>query len=135
MKRPSDYKSKNLRIWSISMRKEGSSWIEDFILLAFFFVLVYAMVYAVLRLSNPASMEKILEILRSPIMLVVYFILGIISGIVGIKEVYFGIHRRGRISLGFALIFISAMFFLTFYILSVNILVETFNKLVTFVGF
>lgn len=117
------------------MREEGSSWIEDFILLAFFFVSVYAMVYAILRLSNPASMEKILEILRSPIMLVVYFILGIASGIAGIKEVYFGIHRRGRISLGFALIFISAMFFLTFYILSVNILVETFNKLVMSMGF
>jgi len=67
-------------------------------------------------------------------MTIVYFVLGIITGIAGIKEIYFGIYRRGNISLGFALIFISAMFFLTFYILSVNMLVNSLNKLIVSMG-
>ncbi|OYT56716.1 MAG: hypothetical protein B6U76_02850 [Desulfurococcales archaeon ex4484_217_2] len=123
-----------MKIWSISMRERSSSWIEDFILLAFFFVAVYAMVYIALRLSSFSSMEELLNILRSPIMTIVYFVLGIVTGIAGIKEIYFGIYRRGNVSLGFALVFVSAMFFLTFYFLSVNMLVNTLNKLVTSMG-
>jgi len=134
MKSPSDCGSKNMKIWSISMRERSSSWIEDFILLAFFFVAVYAMVYIALRLSSFSSMEELLNILRSPIMTIVYFVLGIVTGIAGIKEIYFGIYRRGNVSLGFALVFVSAMFFLTFYFLSVNMLVNTLNKLVTSMG-
>jgi len=123
-----------MKIWSISMRERSSSWIEDFILLAFFFVAVYAVVYIALRLSSFSSMEELLNILRSPIMTIVYFVLGIVTGIAGIKEIYFGIYRRGNVSLGFALVFVSAMFFLTFYFLSVNMLVNTLNKLVTSMG-
>mgnify|MGYP007109752483 CR=1 FL=1 len=134
MKSPSDCGSKNMKIWSISMRERSSSWIEDFILLAFFFVAVYAVVYIALRFSSFSSMEELLNILRSPIMTIVYFVLGIVTGIAGIKEIYFGIYRRGNVSLGFALVFVSAMFFLTFYFLSVNMLVNTLNKLVTSMG-
>jgi|GEM_PF-2708695 len=118
----------------ISMRKKSSSWIEDFILLAFFFVAVYTIIYIALRLSSLSNMEELLNVLRSPAMTIVYFVLGIITGIAGIKEIYFGIYRRGNISLGFALIFISAMFFLTFYILSVNMLVNSLNKLIVSMG-
>ena len=116
------------------MRKESSSWIEDFILLAFFYVTVYAIVYIVLRLNSFSNIEELINLLKSPIMTMVYFVLGIIAGIAGIKEIYFGICRRGSLSLGFALVFISAMFFLTFYILSVNMLVDSLNKLVTLIG-
>ncbi|RLE91100.1 MAG: hypothetical protein DRN04_13570 [Thermoprotei archaeon] len=123
-----------MKIWSISMRERSSSWIEDFILLAFFFVAVYAMVYIALRLSNFSNIEELLNILRSPIMTIVYSVLGIITGIAGIKEIYFGIYRRGNVSLGFALVFVSAMFFLAFYFLSVNMLVNSLNKLVTSMG-
>ena len=123
-----------MKIWSISMRERSSSWIEDFILLAFFFVAVYAVVYIALRFSSFSSMEELLNILRSPIMTIVYFVLGIVTGIAGIKEIYFGIYRRGNVSLGFALVFVSAMFFLTFYFLSVNMLVNTLNKLVMSMG-
>ncbi len=134
MKRPSDCGSKNMKIWSISMRRRSSSWIEDFILLAFFFVTVYAMVYIVLRISNFSNLEELLNFLKSPIMVTVYFVLGIITGIIGVKEIYFGIYRKGNVSLGFALVFISAMLFLTFYILSVNMLIDSLNKLVASMG-
>ena len=123
-----------MKIWSISMRRRSSSWIEDFILLAFFFVTVYAMVYIVLRISNFSNLEELLNFLKSPIMVTVYFVLGIITGIIGVKEIYFGIYRKGNVSLGFALVFISAMFFLTFYILSVNMLIDSLNKLVASMG-
>ncbi|RLG73795.1 MAG: hypothetical protein DRO23_08175 [Thermoprotei archaeon] len=123
-----------MKTLSTSMRKESSSWIEDFILLAFFYVTVYAIVYIVLRLNSFSNIEELINLLKSPIMTMVYFVLGIIAGIAGIKEIYFGICRRGSLSLGFALVFISAMFFLTFYILSVNMLVDSLNKLVTLIG-
>ena len=123
-----------MKIWSISMRRRSSSWIEDFILLAFFFVTVYAMVYIVLRISNFSNLEELLNFLKSPIMVTVYFVLGIITGITGVKEIYFGIYRKGNVSLGFALVFISAMLFLTFYILSVNMLIDSLNKLVASMG-
>ncbi|RLE89608.1 MAG: hypothetical protein DRN04_16130 [Thermoprotei archaeon] len=123
-----------MKIWSISMRRRSSSWIEDFILLAFFFVTVYAMVYIVLRISNFSNLEELLNFLKSPIMVTVYFVLGIITGIIGVKEIYFGIYRKGNVSLGFALVFISAMLFLTFYILSVNMLIDSLNKLVASMG-
>ncbi|OYT59727.1 MAG: hypothetical protein B6U75_03195 [Desulfurococcales archaeon ex4484_217_1] len=71
----------------ISMRKKSSSWIEDFILLAFFFVAVYTIIYIALRLSSLSNMEELLNVLRSPAMTIVYFVLGIITGIAGIKVV------------------------------------------------
>lgn len=118
----------------MSTKNKSSSWIEDFILLAFFFVTVYALTYTVLRLSDIFQQEKIISFLRSPSALVIYFALGVMTGILGVKEIYLGVYRKGRISIGFSLIFISAMFFITFFILSINMLLESLNKLLFFLG-
>ncbi len=120
----------------MSKSKDKVSWVEDLILLAIFFATVYITTYTLIHFGTHAEeyFALIYEFLRTPYGLAVMFFLGVLSGAVGIKEIYIGVYGRKHVALGFALIFIGSLFFIILFIAIVSMFSNFLEKLLSFLN-
>ncbi len=89
-------------------------YLEDILILAFFFLLVYAITYLIIHHTEFVSL--VAQLLSKPaakaLASIILFPIGIVFMAVGARSVMSGVMGRGRIATGFIMIVIGVVMFL-----------------------
>lgn len=89
-------------------------YLEDILILAFFFLLVYAITYLIVHHAEFASL--VAQLLSKPaaraLASVILFPIGIVFMAVGVRSIVSGVKGKGRIATGFIMVVIGVVMFL-----------------------